>query len=78
VQRVDDRTSLTLPPQISGFSTRRINFTFRFVPDRHILPFAKLGQTAQGDVRGYLEQLAQGSPFFRRALEAAGKRAAAP
>jgi alkylated DNA repair dioxygenase AlkB len=73
VQRVDDRTGLTLPPQISGFSTRRINFTFRFVPDRHIVPFAKLSPTAQGDVRKYMEELALGSPFFRRALDVRGQ-----
>jgi alkylated DNA repair dioxygenase AlkB len=77
VQRVDDRTHLSLPPQISGFSTRRINFTFRFVPDQHIVPFAKLGRTAQADVRGYLKELAEGSAFFRRALEAAEKNSAA-
>jgi alkylated DNA repair dioxygenase AlkB len=78
VQRVDDRTSQTLPPSIEGFSTRRINFTFRFVPDRHIVPFAKLAPTAQADVRGYVQQLAEGSAFFRRALESVGTASKAP
>lgn len=76
VQRVDNRTQRTLPPQIEGFSTRRINFTFRYVPDQHIVPFARLGASAQGDVRGYVEQLARHSGFFQRTLAAAGRDSA--
>lgn len=68
VQRVDKRAGLTLPPPIDAFRTRRVNFTFRFVPNEHVLPFAQLSPTAQQDVRCYVEELAQGSDFFRRAL----------
>jgi alkylated DNA repair protein (DNA oxidative demethylase) len=68
VQRVDNRTRKLLPPEIPGFSTRRINFTFRFVPPEHVVRFADLGAQAQADVRGYVEQLAAHSDFFRRAL----------
>lgn len=68
VQRVDDRGGATLPPAIDGFRTRRVNFTFRFVPPGHVVPLAKLGATALADVRGYVETLAVGSPFFARAL----------
>jgi hypothetical protein len=71
VQRVDKRQGFTLPPEISDFRTRRINFTFRYVPTEHVIPFAKLGERAREDVRGYVEELAQGSDFFRRALAAA-------
>jgi len=71
VQRVDDKLHTELPPQIDGFHTRRINFTFRYVPAEHILPFAELAQAAQRDVRGYVEQLASSSEFFRQALSAA-------
>jgi alkylated DNA repair dioxygenase AlkB len=68
VQRVDKRAGLTLPPQIEDFRTRRINFTFRFVPTAHVIPFARLGREAREDVRGYVEELAQSSAFFRNAL----------
>jgi alkylated DNA repair dioxygenase AlkB len=68
VQRVDRRTGKTLPPEIAGFSTRRINFTFRYVPDEHVVPFDRLGAIAREDVRGYVEELAESSAFFRRAL----------
>ena len=37
VQRVDDKHELDLPPQIDGFRTRRVNFTFRYVPDEHVV-----------------------------------------
>jgi alkylated DNA repair protein (DNA oxidative demethylase) len=72
VQRVDKRAGLLLPPEIDGFRTRRINFTFRYVPNEHVIAFTKLGQKAREDVRGYVEELAKGSAFFRRALAVAG------
>jgi hypothetical protein len=75
IQRVDDRRGVELPPAIDGFRTRRVNFTFRYVPDRHIVPFRQLGPEAQGDVRGYVERLAENVPHFRDALvKPSGKR----
>ncbi len=68
VQRVEDKQGLALPPAIDGFRTRRINFTFRYVPDEHVVPFAKLSPAARGDVREYVATLAQSSPFFARQL----------
>jgi len=71
VQRVDKRAGVSLPPDIEGFRTRRINFTFRFVPEKDVIPFAKLGAVARADVRGYVEELAKNSQFFAKALGAA-------
>ena len=68
IQRVDKRAGISLPPSIENFETRRINFTFRFVPTAHVVPFSKLGKVAREDVRGYVEQLAKSSAFFRKAL----------
>jgi hypothetical protein len=68
VQRVDKRQKILLPPAIENFETRRINFTFRYVPIEHVIPFAKLSPVAREDVRGYVEQLAESSAFFRNAL----------
>ena len=68
VQRVDKRAGFTLPPDVQGFRTRRINFTFRYVPEEHVIPFAKLGKQAREDVRGYVERLASASPYFASAL----------
>ncbi len=68
VQRVDKREGVSLPPEVAGFRTRRINFTFRYVPDAHVSPYAKLGPEAQRDVQAYVEKLAQHSAHFARAL----------
>lgn len=70
VQRVDDKRGLDLPPAIAGFRTRRINFTFRYVPDEHVTPFARLPPAVRDDIRGYVTTLAAGSAFFRAALAA--------
>jgi len=68
VQRVDRRDGIELPPKLDDFRTRRVNFTFRFVPDEHVVPFAELSPLAKGRVHRYMEELAQHSPFFRAAL----------
>jgi len=64
VQRVEDKQKLDLPPKIEGFRTRRVNFTFRYVPDEHVVPFGKLTAKAREDVREYLQTLATHSKFF--------------
>ena len=68
IQRVDTRRRVELPPVIEGFRTRRVNFTFRYVPDEHITPYAALGADARADVAGYVAELARYSPFFAAAL----------
>jgi alkylated DNA repair dioxygenase AlkB len=73
VQRVDKRAGIELPPEIEGFRTRRINFTFRYVPAEHVVPFERLGRCAQDDVRGYVEELAKTSAFFEKALASPGR-----
>jgi DNA oxidative demethylase len=68
VQRVDDKLKLDLPPKLAGFRSRRVNFTFRYVPDEHVAPYAQLGAQAREDIRDYVAELAQHSPFFAKAL----------
>ena len=70
VQRVDDKHELDLPPAIPGFRTRRVNLTFRYVPDEHVVPFARLSPRARDDVRAYVATLAAAAPFFAAALAA--------
>ena len=45
-----------------------MNLTFRFVPDRDVVPFARLAAEAREDVRSYVEELAKHSTHFQRAL----------
>ena len=77
VQRVDDKRTLDLPPRIAGFRTRRVNFTFRYVPDEHVVRFADLPAAPRDDIREYVTTLAQGSPFFAAELVATSGRTAA-
>jgi hypothetical protein len=68
VQRVDTKGGHRFEVNVSDFETRRINFTFRYVPDEHVIPFTKLGAEARRDVEGYVRTLAQHSRFFANAL----------
>ncbi len=74
VQRVETKTKALLGPAIEGFATRRINFTFRYVPVAHVVPYAKLSAQARHDVHAYMQQLATHSPFFAAALRSAPDR----
>ncbi len=64
VQRVEDKGKTELPPAIEGFRTRRVNFTLRYVPDEHVVPFAKLSSQARADVSEYVSTLAAASTFW--------------
>lgn len=70
VQRVDRRGGTRFELAVPGFETRRINFTLRYVPDEHVVPFARLAPQVRDDVRRYVAELARHSGFFRRALTA--------
>jgi alkylated DNA repair dioxygenase AlkB len=69
VQRVDRRAGARFEFPVEGFETRRVNFTFRHVPDEHVVPFRELGEEAREDVRGYVEELARHSAFFAGEME---------
>ena len=62
------------PQTIDGFRTRRVNFTLRYVPDEHVVPFARLSPAARSDVGEYVRTLAATSPFFAAELAKAEQR----
>jgi len=68
VQRVDRREGHRFTLNVERFETRRINLTFRYVPDEHVIPFKQLSEDDASDVRGYMQTLAGHSSFFARAL----------
>lgn len=68
VQRVDKRDGYRFSLPVEDFEIRRINLTFRYVPDEHILRFQELPEAFQSDVRGYMEQLASHSHYFKKEL----------
>src|SRR5690606_21389010 len=68
VQRVDRKEGHRFGIHVEGFETRRVNFTFRFVPSKDVVPYAALPGTHAEDVREYMEVLARNSDFFADAI----------
>jgi alkylated DNA repair dioxygenase AlkB len=69
VQRVEDKRQEKLGPEIENFHTRRINFTFRYVPEEHILPWGELPVGLREDTAPYVQELAKHSRFFKDLAE---------
>jgi DNA oxidative demethylase len=70
VQRVDTKGGHTFALSVENFETRRINFTFRYVPDVHVQRYRDLSADAKLDVVEYMRQLARHSPYFADELAA--------
>lgn len=68
VQRVENKGFIFKNMNTAQFETRRINFTFRYVPTDHIVPFSKLPTNLQEDVHGYVQELGQKSKFWKNQL----------
>lgn len=69
VQRVEKKLNKIFPiKEITDFETRRINLTFRYVPDEHIVNYKKLPTPQQEDVLEYMQKLAEHSEFFKNSL----------
>jgi hypothetical protein len=72
VQRVDRKGAHRFELPVPDFEVRRVNLTFRYVPDEHVQRFKDLSPQARLDVEGYVKELAAHSPFFAGELAAAG------
>ncbi len=68
VQRVETRGGILKNLNTTHFETRRINFTFRYVPLEHIKPLQKFPLPLQKDVEGYVHELSQHSEFWKEQL----------
>jgi alkylated DNA repair protein (DNA oxidative demethylase) len=66
VQRVEDKKKELIGPKIQGFQTRRINFTFRYVPQEHIYDYSKIPEKLQRDILPYIQELSLHSTFFKK------------
>ena len=69
VQRVESKLKTFFDLNVENFETRRINFTFRYVPPEHIVHFKDLPANQKSDVTGYMQRLAEHSAHFERALK---------
>jgi alkylated DNA repair dioxygenase AlkB len=68
VQRVEKKQGLIPGLNTPDFETRRINFTFRYVPTDHIVDYKRLPAAQKEDVEPYVRELAEHSTFFKEAL----------
>lgn len=68
VQRVDKRGGHQFEMPLRDFEVRRVNFTFRYVPEPHIVRYSELLKPSAEDVESYMKELAQNSAFFRAEL----------
>ncbi len=69
VQRVDRKDAGLIPPcEIENFETRRINLTFRYVPDLHIQPLNRFPKKLQSDIKPYVTMLSESSKFWKKSL----------
>ena len=66
VQRVESKKNENFNLKISNFDTRRINFTFRFVPEKHVYPFEAMPANKQSDIIEYVRKLGETSPYFNK------------
>lgn len=71
VQRVEDKGIRFKNLNTTFFETRRVNFTFRFVPRDHITPLYKLPAHLQKDILPYTTQLTTQSTFWKSELQKA-------
>jgi len=69
VQRVDRKSQEVFDLNTPDFQTRRLNFTFRYVPREHIQPLNRFPRHLQKDVLPYVQTLAQRSSYFAELLE---------
>ena len=72
VERVERSAGHRFVFPLSDFETRRVNFTFRYVPEEHIVSYACLSEAARQDVERYVRTLSGRSAFFREELAKAG------
>jgi alkylated DNA repair dioxygenase AlkB len=68
VQRVENKLKSPYDLNTTNFETRRINFTFRYVPVEHIIPYQKLPANQKSDVKKYMEELSIHSEHFKQQL----------
>lgn len=69
VQRVDKKRLEKFSLNVDNFETRRINFTFRYVPREHILPYEDFPSELKTDILPYIKELATDSVFFKNLIK---------
>ena len=69
VQRVEDKGIKFDKLNTTNFETRRINFTFRYVPVEHVRPLAALPANLQNDIKSYVTELSGKSAYWNEHVQ---------
>jgi hypothetical protein len=65
---VEEKGGLFENLNTGDFETRRINFTFRFVPDEHIKQYKSLPLNLKEDIQNYVKTLSSHSEYWMHEL----------
>lgn len=68
VQRVENKGIIFKDLKTMGFETRRINFTFRYVPREHVQPYRSFPEHLRADLKNYVTELATHSMYWKNEL----------
>ena len=69
VQRVENKLKSDFQFHTTRYETRRVNLTFRYVPDEHIIDLEKLPRNLASDIQGYVQELSHHSEFWKSAFK---------
>lgn len=69
VQRVETKLNKPFRVKVNDFETRRINLTFRYVPDEHVQQYRSFPEHLREDILEYMTELAKNSSFFSEQLK---------
>lgn len=69
VQRVEDKGIIFDKLNTTNFETRRINFTFRYVPVEHVRPLTHLPENLQKDIKSYVTELSSKSNYWKEHVQ---------
>lgn len=66
VQRVQDTGQYVFEDYLDEYQTRRINLTFRYVPQKDILPYSTFPKEKKEDIKNYVQNISKNSIFFKK------------
>lgn len=66
VQRVEDKQKIEFEDHVDNYRTRRVNLTFRYVPDIDIFNYDKFPADRIRDTKHYVKELAKNSSFWAK------------
>jgi alkylated DNA repair protein (DNA oxidative demethylase) len=69
VQRVENKRNEHFDLNLIDFDTRRINFTFRYVPEEHVYDLKDFPANDRSDIDPYLVKLAENSSYYSRLIK---------